>query len=147
MLFRSLENAYYHFPPTTSDSIYYIYLDKCEAAFPHDSVRAMTQATRGHLFYAASKYDTAEVCLQNCYNLSIKGKNLLRASDAIFRRGTIMLNRGQYPKGIQMVTEAYEVAQNTDPTDGRMFDRILALAVAYRKIEDNEMAFFWSKKA
>ena len=144
---RALENAYYHFPPTTPDSIAYIYLDKCEAAFPDDSVRAMTQATRGNLFYASSKYDTAEVCLQDCYNLSIKGKNLLRASDAIFRRGTISINRGQYPKGIQMVTEAYEVAYNIDPTDGRMFERILSLAVAYRKIEDNEMAFFWSKKA
>jgi tetratricopeptide (TPR) repeat protein len=141
------ENVYYHLPDNASDSFELAYVDKIERAFPHDSVRAFSQLMRGEILGMAGSFDTALVCLNDCYAISIKGKRLLRASDAQFMMGQLASIRSDYPEGIRLVTIAYDIAASMNGQDGgRLFETMFALGGMYRNIQDYEMARYWYKK-
>ena len=141
------ENVYYRLPESASDSFELAYVDEIERAFKHDSVRAFSQLIRGEILGMAGQFDTALVCLNDCYAISIKGNRLTRASDAQFMMGQLASVRSDYPEGIRLVTIAYDIAASMNGGDGgRLFETMFVLGGMYRNIQDYEMARYWYKK-
>lgn len=141
------ESAYFHLPDDVSDSLLFIYLDKFETTFPNDSVRAFSQLMRGHLFSLQARYDTAEVCLKECYDISTEGNRPIRASDAQIYMGDIASVRGDYPEAIRLQTKAYQAFMRIYPNDGgRVYEAAMTIGRAYLAIEDYESAKVWHKK-
>ena len=120
------------------------FLDRIEAEFPNDSIVAFSQLMRGDIFTETMKFDTAEVCLRDCYNISVKANRRVRASDAQYNIGMLLAKRGDYPEGIRLLTEAYKVSKSLEPADGgRSLNITMALAKAYEGIEDYRTSYYW----
>ena len=120
------------------------FLDKIEVEFPNDSMVAFSQLMRGSVFTEIMKFDTAEICLRDCYNISVKANRRVRASDAQYNMGILLAKRGDYPEGIRLLTEAYKVSKSLEPADGgRSLNITMALGRAYQGIEDYRMSHYW----
>ena len=142
----ALEGAYYNMPEM-SDSALFGCLDKYEKEFPHDSVRAFCQLMRGHLLTYHLEFDTADKCLQNCYDISIRDNRLTRANDALFYRGAILVKRSDYPEGIAMITQASQYFEQLLPDDGGRFrETLTTLGGTARLREDYEDARYWYQR-
>jgi tetratricopeptide (TPR) repeat protein len=143
---RACEQAYYAIPEELSDTFFFDFLDKCETAFRSDSLIAMTQFLRGRLYLQRVKFDSSEMCLQESYNLSIKRKDFVRASDAQFVLGDLYSNRGDYPAAFRMLTEAYNIACSMGANDeGRRYFTMRMLGAVYTSIGDYSKAMYWDK--
>ena len=142
------ESAFFHIPTDFPDTILLKHLDVYDAAFPADSMRAFTQLMRGSLFINQLEYDTAAVCLQEAYDLSLKAHNLTRAGDAKLYMGRMALNRSDYPKGIRLLLETYDIYRPLVPGDGgRYFEVLLNLGKAYQSSHDYLSARKWFQTA
>lgn len=142
---QALEGLYYRLPDVP-DSVVLVYMDRYDAVFPHDSVRAFTQLIRGEVYKFRREYDRAEACLQDCYNLSIKGNRLARASDAQFNIGRILSKRGDYPEGIAMMTTAYDKCLQTGVDGGRLNEIMTTIARSFENYGDYENQKQWLQR-
>lgn len=142
-----LEAAYFH-EHYSSYKDYLYFLDRIEAEFPSDSTTGFSQLMRGNIFIHTMQFDTAEICLRDCYNLSIKAKRKVRASDAQYNIGALLAKKGDYPEGIRLLMDAYKVSKSLEPMDGgRSLNICMALARAYKGIEDHRMSLYWHNVA
>ena len=138
-----LEGVYFHKNFSGSKEAL-SFLDRIETEFPNDSMAAFSQLIRGDIFIEIMKFDTAEICLRDCYNISVKANRRVRASDAQYNTGMLLAKRGDYPEGIRLLTEAYKVSKSLEPADGgRSLNITMALARAYQGIEDYRMSYYW----
>ncbi len=143
---KAVEYVYYRLPATMPDYQILTYLDKFDAAFPNDSVRAFTQLMRGHISVEHVQYDSARLFLHDSYALSIKNNRLLRASDAQFNLAEILVKEGNYPEGIRILLECYSIREPLKLTDGGLEEVMLALGRSYRFYENYAAAKEWDKK-
>ena len=142
----ALESAFYQ-RPDLPDSVKMDNLDKYDVAFPHDSIRAFTQLMRGQFFAFQDQFDKAETYFSDCYNLSIKGNRLLRASDAQFNQGHVQVKRGDYPEGLASMQSAYGFCSALYPNDGgRILETIQTISNNYNNIGDYTSALIWLHK-
>ncbi|MBL7813825.1 MAG: hypothetical protein JNL70_02380 [Saprospiraceae bacterium] len=146
------EGAYYNLTAKyegVSDTIQFHLLDKLDAAFPDDSIHAFTQMIRGELFIDLVRYDTASQCLQNAYDLSIKGNRLTRAADikSVFAR--LALRQADYPEATKLFMDNYHYFSQLDITEerGRVFQIYKSLINVYRKSHNFEEAHQWCLNA
>lgn len=141
------ENAYYHLPESPHDTLQSKFLNKIESAFPNDSMHAFVLLLRGYNFGIYYNYDSSFKCLTECYNISIKDKRLVRASDAQLLLGIFSANRNDYPEGIRLVNEAYKMALSLGDNDGgRLIEIMISTAIIYRNIEDYVSEQYWIEK-
>ena len=142
-----LEAAYFHENyPSYKELLHF--LDRIEVEFPSDSTTGFSQLMRGNIFIRTMQFDSAETCLRDCYNISIKAKRRVRASDAQYNMGMLLAKRGDYPEGIRLLMDAYKVSKSLEPSDGgRSLNITMALAEAYEGIEDYRMSYYWHNVA
>ena len=146
------EGAYYNMTGKhegVSDSIQLRLMDKFDVAFPDDSVHAFTQMIRGEIFIDRVQYDTARKCLQNAYDLSIKGNRLMRAADVTNVFALLAQRENDYPEATKLFLENYNYFSQLDTLEerGRMFNIYKSLIRVYRKSQNFKEAHKWCLNA
>jgi tetratricopeptide (TPR) repeat protein len=141
------EGAFFNLPDSVPNAQLFIHLATYERAFPHDSVRAFAQLLRGRTFINEAKYDSALMCLNDCYNISMRDKRIVRAGDAKFYLGRMAMRRGNYPEAVRLFLETYDILKPMPIDGGRIFEVMLDLGKAYRSRKDYESAQIWHQKA
>lgn len=146
------EGAYYNMTGKhegVADSIQLRLMDKFDTAFPDDSVHAFTQMIRGEIFIDRVQYDTARKCLQNAYDLSIKGNRLMRAADVTNVFARLAQRENDYPEATKLFLENYHYFSQLDTLEerGRMFQIYKSLIRVYRKSQNFKEAHKWCLNA
>ena len=146
------ESTYYHLTSiheNVSDSIQLRYMDAYDRIFSNDSVRAFTQMIRGEIFMKLLRYDTARACLQNSYDLSVKGNRMVRAADVNRDLARLAARENKYPEAIKRFLDTYEVISQLDSNSeaGRTFNILMSLGRVFRESNDFNEAQKWYQKA
>ena len=133
----------------TPDSVFFKLLDNYDKTFQNDSIRAFSQMIRGELFTQQGRFDTARICLENSYTLSQKNNHPIRGGDIKRSMGILALRENNYAEAVHQLLETYTIYGQLDTLrdDGRRFELLMSLGVAYRGGNDYQEAQIWHQRA
>ncbi len=137
------ENLFLDGPEDSPLALGFQHLDFYERNFPADTARAFAQLWRGLLGHP----DTAQTCLQESYDLSMKGKNYLRAGDAQEAMGAIFYRKGQTADALRSFFAVHEAVKNLGATQNqRKITAIWNISNAYHQSNNLREALAWAQR-
>ena len=137
------ESAYYNLKEGTPDSIIFKHLDLYDKWFPHDTVFVFTQAFRGKHFMRQNKYDTALVCLNKAWDLSVKIHSVKRMINVKESIAEYHSRQGNYPEAIKNMLEAYNMLNLLPNKEPHIFETEISIGNAYKSGNDYVSAQVW----
>lgn len=132
-----------------SDSILFRYLDLISKEFPADSTLAFADMIRGSMFLQLGQYDTAFICLNRAYDLSMKCNNRILMANVTNEFAALASRRGDYVEAQKFYLHNYAYISTLDATQdaGNMFDVLRRLGNVYTKSQNLNEAHKWYKKS
>lgn len=138
------ENLFLDGPEDSPLALGFRHLDSYERNFPADTARAFAQLWRGLLGHP----DTAQACLQESYDLSMKAKNYLRAGDAQEAMGAIFYRKGQTADALRSFFAVYEAVKNLPATQSpRKITAMTNISNAYHQSSNFREALAWAQRS
>lgn len=141
------ESAYYNIKEGTPDSIIFKHLDLYEKWFPHDTVFVFTQALRGKHLMRQNRYDTAIICLNKAWNLSVKINSVKRMISIKESIAEYYSRQGNYPEAIKNMLEAYNMLNLLPKKEPHIFETEVSIGNAYKSGNDYVSAQIWHLQA
>lgn len=140
------ENLFLDGPEDSPFELGFKHLDYYEKNFPADTARAFAQLWRGQLFIYQNKPDSARACLQESHEISLRGKHMLRASNAQATMADLYLQKGDIAGALRAYLANYELVKDLDPSQmPRKLLAVYALVKVYHEIRNSREALFWAK--
>jgi tetratricopeptide (TPR) repeat protein len=141
------ESAYYNLKEGTPDSIIFKHFDLYDKWFPHDTVFAFTQALRGKHFMRQNRYDTALVCLNKAWDLSVKINSVKRMINVKESIAEYHSRQGNYPEAIKVMLEAHNMFNLLPNKEPHIFETEVSIGNAYKSGNDYASAQIWHLQA
>jgi len=141
------ENMFLDGPEDSPLELGFKHLDYYEKNFPADTARAFAQLWRGRLLTHLGKLDSARMCLQESYDLSMRDRHYLRASDAQQGLAGIHSSQGNSLQAIRSYLAVYDAVKNLDSTQLLRKQAAMGnLSRAYAQSGNPREAMAWTQR-
>lgn len=141
------ENLFLNGPEDSPLELGFQHLDYYDKYFPADSARAFTQSWRGRLLTYVGEFDSAQVCLQESFEISNRIGDFLQANETKSNMGNIYLRKGNYPLAIRSFLEAHETVNKLDSTHNALKSIVtFNVANTYYSSNNQKEALAWAKR-
>ncbi|MEI6410594.1 MAG: hypothetical protein WCR52_14485 [Bacteroidota bacterium] len=141
------ENLFLDGPENSPLELGLKHLNAYEKNFPADTAREFAQLWRGRLYIHLGRLDSAQACLQEAYESSIRHGRNIRAGDAQDGIASIYYKKGNTAQAIRAFLAMYEALNKLDTSQiNRKIIAVANLASAYSQADDQREALVWAQR-